>query len=51
MDKPDVFKYKNYLTVEAQLYFDELVALGFDPDLAISIIELEMDEKDIYNLE
>jgi len=46
----DVFKYKNYLTVEAQLYFDDLVARGFDPDLALAIIELEMDEEDIYLL-
>lgn len=46
----DVLKYKNYLTIEAQLYFDELVAMGFDPELAITIIEQEMGEDAVYEI-
>ena len=46
--QPEVFKYKNYLTVDAQLMFDQLVAHGFDPDLALAMIEAQWDENDIY---
>lgn len=42
-------KLRSYLTVDAQILFDELCQLGLDPDLALEIIEKA--ETDIWELD
>lgn len=38
-----------YLTLEAQAYVKELVALGLDKDLAISIVEQHGTESELFD--
>lgn len=37
-----------YLTPKARTYFDLLAARGWDPDMAISLLEATLDEREIY---
>lgn len=37
-----------YLTPKARTYLDLLAAKGWDPDMAMALVEATMDEREVY---